>query len=261
MTNTAKNTADKGLVVDALTADEKKRLFSAEATIRNGQKAFYNIGRALTDIAQFRLYRATHSTFAKYAKEKWDMTTARVSQYQAAYRIHALLTAADIKPLPASESQCRPLVRIPADENMDARISSVWNEVVNHGDNITAKLVNDMVDAELGIEKKAADSTADADALTAAEKSAGNDAPSAAAEQRAEVRELKRKIAYLESALAAEKAAHKVTAAKSGLPQSAMAKQLFKAGYRAIAKAAHPDNGGTPEKMAELTALKTALNI
>ena len=202
MTNTATKTADKNIaksevIIDALTADEKKRLSSAEATIRNGQKAFYNIGRALTDIAQFKLYRATHSTFAKYAKERWDYTTARVSQLQQSYRIHQLLTVADVKPLPINEGQCRPLTRIPNDETMDSRIISVWHEVVNHGDKITAKLVNDMVDVELGIEKKAADADADADALTAAEQTAGNDAPSAAAEQRAEVRELKRKIAYL----------------------------------------------------------------
>lgn len=270
MTNAAKKAPDKNKneAPDTLNADEKKRLLSAEASIRGGLKAFYNVGRALSDISQFRLYRETHSTFAKYAKEKWDMTTARVSQLQHAYRVHALLSALDVKPLPASESQCRPLVRIPADSDMDARIAKVWSDVIAAADGrkITAKMVNDAVDAELGIDKQHADEAKhdahDAHANTGG--TAGNesaDDPSASAELRAMVRELRRKVAYLESALEAEKQAHKRTGAKKGIPTSATAKQLFKAGYRAMAKTAHPDHGGNASTMKELNELKSVLGI
>jgi hypothetical protein len=148
---------------------------------------------------------------------------------------------------------------------MDARIVKVWSDVIASGEKITAKLVNDAVDKELGIEKKTADAgNADADGQAADAGTAGQaatDEPSGSAELRAMVRELKRKVAYLESALDAEKQAHKRTAATGGVPQSAMAKKLFKAGYRAMAKTAHPDHGGTADDMAELNNLKDALNI
>lgn len=266
MSNATANTAGNGNVnsnLETLTADEKKRLFSAEATIRNGRKAYQNIGRALTDIAQFKLYRSTHSTMAKYARDKWDMTTARVSQYQAAYRIHCLLSETGMKPLPASESQCRPLVRIPADLDMDARIIQAWSDVLDAGQPITAKLVNEKVDGVLGIVRTSSKTddaeAADAESLgTAGDKV---DEQSASAELRAMVRELKRKVAYLESALDAEKKAHQRTQAAGGVPTSATAKKLFKAGFRAMVKVSHPDNGGTAEAMAELNELKSTLGI
>ena len=265
MTNTAKNqTADnrKNTNLETISADEKKQLVSAEASIRNGLKSYQNIGKALTIIAQGRLYRATHTTMTNYAREKWDMTTARVSQYQHAYRVHELLTAHDIKPLPATESQCRPLVRIPADDNMDAAIMHVWRECIASPGKITAKLVNDKVDEHLGIDRTpAAEASENSDGQTDGQTASGTDSPSASAEMRAEMRAMKRKIAYLESALAAEKKAHQRTQVSKGLPQSAMAKSLFKAGFRAMAKQHNVDNGGTAEAMAELTELKTTLNI
>lgn len=262
----ADNNQNQNDATNNLNSDEKKRLQSAEASIRNGLKSFYNVGRALSDISQFRLYRETHSTFAKYAKEKWDMTTARVSQLQHAYRVHALLSSLDIKPLPATESQCRPLVRIPADADMDARIVKVWSDVITTAGaaKITAKMVNDAVDAELGIDKQhAGEEKQDAKSSAGAGPAAGAEGneESASAEMRAMVRELKRKVAYLESALEAEKQAHKRTEAKKGIPTSATAKQLFKAGYRAMAKSAHPDHGGDEKTMQELNELKDILGI
>ncbi len=260
MTTATANT-DKGQKVnETITADEKRDLLSCEAKIRNGQKAFYKIGEALTIIAQGRLYRSTHSTMAKYASEKWDMTTARVSQYQASYRIHALLTLNGFKVLPVSESQCRPLVRIPADDNMDSKIVKAWKICVDSKEKITAKLVNDAVDAVLGIERKQ-DTQSDAGADTGANAGTGAnaDGPSASAEHRAELRALKAKIAYLESALEAEKRAHARTAKSGGIPTSNMAKRLYKAGFRALAKEMHPDHGGTAKGMAELNSLKDTL--
>lgn len=260
MTNSNSKTTGQNDVT--LTADEKKRLNSCEASIRAGLKSFYNVGRALSDIAQFKLYRDTHSTFAGYAKEKWDMTTARVSQLQHAYRVHALLTSLEIKPVPATESQCRPLVRVPADENMDAAIVEIWSAVIADGEKITAKKVNDAVDEFLGIEKKQATDASEGEGAAAADgQNAATDEPSGSAELRAMVRELKRKVAYLESALEAEKQAHKRTASKSGIPTSATAKKLFKAGYRAMAKTAHPDHGGSDAAMTELNELKSTLGI
>jgi hypothetical protein len=73
------------------------------------------------------------------------------------------------------------------------------------------------------------------------------------------MRKLKQRIAYLESALSAEKKAHQRTAQSKGKPTSKMAKELFKAGYRKLATKYHPDQGGSKEQMQELNELKSTL--
>lgn len=263
---TSKTTAtDKGQTdnqnADAMTAEEIKQLKSCEASIRLGLKSYQNVGKALTMISQGRLYRSTHSTFATYCRSKWDMTTARASQLQHAYRVNLLLTAHDFKVLPQTESQCRPLARIPSDENMDSLTIAAWQAVVDSKENITAKLISDAVDTVLGIEPKQAKSDEHTTSIGGNHDTAGDahGTTSASAEMRAEMRALKQKIAYLESALEAEKQAHKRTASQGGLPTSAMAKKLFKAGFRAMAKVCHPEQGGSEAAMAELNSLKATL--
>jgi hypothetical protein len=268
---TAKNTADKNqeTETETLTDVEIKALRSCETTIRNAQRAFYNMGRALATIRNDRLYRATHSTFDKYAAERWDMTRQRVAQLIASWRIHEQLKAYGFKVLPQTESQCRPFSKIPEDMGYDAAVIAIWVEVdsaVSAGERLTAKLVLTIVDEYLGIEAKPGAAAGDAAGETAgaAAGAAGDaDGESASAELREEIRGLKAKIAYLESALAAEKQAHKRTKQQRGgsLPTSKLAKDLFKAGYRAMAKKHHPDHGGNAETMTELNELKETLSI
>lgn len=267
------NTNNENTNNATLSADETKALRAYEASIRNGLKSFYNVGKALTMIQADRLYRATHQTFAAYAKAKWDMTTARVSQLTSAYRLTHLFKMHGLSPLPATESQCRPLNRIPADELFDARVIDVWARVITSKEKITAALINSVVDDALGIKQQAdassqttgqtTDQGADEGAESTASAEAGKRSKDdeAKAEMRATIREQARKIAYLQSALEAEKKAHQRTARQTGIPKSALAKKLMKAGFRAMAKQCHPDHGGSPEAMKELNGLKETLGI
>lgn len=246
--------------LENLTPEEIIARRSCEAKIRNGLKAYHKVGEALTVIAQDRLYRNTHSTMAKYAREVWDMTTARVSQYQHAFRVHQLFEIHGVKVMPKTESQCRPLARIPQDENADAKTLKAWDLAVTaSAGKVTAKHVNDAVDSVLGVEPK--QETASDSNGTGTGTSAGTSAndQSASAELRAELRDLRRKVAYLESALAAEKSAHARTQKAGGIPTSKIAQDLFKAGYRAMAKKCHPDHGGNADDMSELNSLKDLL--
>lgn len=262
-TKTADKTASTSTDnLETLSAEELKTRKSCEASIRNGLKAYWRVGQALTVIAQDRLYRSTHSTMAKYAREAWDMTTARVSQYQHAFRVHQLFEIHGVKTMPKTESQCRPLVRIPQDENADSLTLKAWELACVATDNkITAKAVNDAVDSVLGIKRESASTEgASSEAGDTAGQSAKSDTTeSASAEMRAQLREARRKIAYLESALAAEKAAHKRTASSKGFPTSAKAQELYRAGFRAMAKKYHPDHGGSDADMAELNEIKETL--
>lgn len=271
MNNAAKNqtadnqTDDKNQTTENLTDDEKKTLFSYEAKIRNGLKAFYKVGEALAMIRQDRLYRADFSTFDKYASTKWDMTRQRVTQLVSSWRIMSILKADGFKILPVTESQCRPFNALPEDMDYDANVRGIWQAVVDSGEKITAKLVTTVTAEYLGLETP--EQKADRKKAEKAEADSGHfqgEGESASAEQREMIRELKAKIAYLESALAAEKQAHKrtVEAAKGhAKPSSAMAQDLYKAGFRVLAKKHHPDHGGSVDSMKELNELKSALNI
>jgi hypothetical protein len=247
-----------------LTETEKRELQNAESSIRNGLRSFWNVGKAIGRIQDRRLYRATHSTAAKYFTEKWDMSTARVSQLVHAARVYELIRDAGIMPLPQTESQCRPLVRLVADEHLDDNIKKAWL-AAGAGQKLTAKTVASAVDVILGKQpQQGANPDPEGnkdDARKAGKSDDTSNETSASAEMRAELRALKQKIAFLESALAAEKSAHARTQKSGGIPQSAMAKKLFKAGFRTLAQAMHPDHGGSATAVAELNNLKTTLGI
>ena len=264
-----------------LSADEKKNLASCEASIRNGLKAFYNVGKALTVIRADRLY----STADLYFSEKWDMTRQRVQQLIAAYRIHGLLSGLGAfgRNLPMTESQCRPFSAVPEDMRYDDNVINIWSTVVTSGQKVTAKLVTDTANTivseyvlanypeDSALYKQYAKAQAKAEEQTKAQETADQTAgtnaetagPSASADQRELVRELKAKIAYLESALAAEQKAHQRTMSAKGsaLPQSKLAKELFSRGFRAMSRQHHPDMGGDVKIMAELNNLKSTLGI
>lgn len=60
-----------------LTPAESSRLAELEPKIERGLKNFVEVGTALVEIADLRLYRGTHSTFDEYCKDKWKMTAHR----------------------------------------------------------------------------------------------------------------------------------------------------------------------------------------
>lgn len=66
-----------GYSLDApLSAKEKKRLAELEAFILDNLKTFYDVGAALREICDRRLYRETHTTFADYISDKYDYQRA-----------------------------------------------------------------------------------------------------------------------------------------------------------------------------------------
>ncbi|MBI4928166.1 MAG: hypothetical protein HY835_10405 [Anaerolineae bacterium] len=63
-----------------LSANEAKRLADLEDVITHAVKNFYDLGCALREIQQRRLYRTTHETFADYCKEMWEVARSRAYQ-------------------------------------------------------------------------------------------------------------------------------------------------------------------------------------
>ncbi len=120
-----------------LPADESARLSYCEQTIAIGLKNFVDVGTALLEIQQHRLYRSTHATFAAYCKEQWGMSGRRSYQMIESAQIVGLLpfksgeqpqivvaenvnhgSQTESKPLPApnNERSIRPLSKVPKEK-------------------------------------------------------------------------------------------------------------------------------------------------
>ncbi len=128
---------------------QKKRLTQLENLIASKQNYFFEIGKALEEIRDTRLYKLTcFETFEAYTRNRWDMSKSKAYRLIDAYQVVKNLSPiGDI--LPANESQARPLTQFDPIEQR-----KIWKDFLNTGMEMTA----------LGIQKFiAACKTADKD--------------------------------------------------------------------------------------------------
>ncbi len=115
-------------VIEPLTRTELSRMGQLEETIEQTIErtisAFREIGPALKEIRDGRLYRATHDTFESYCKERW--------KYGRQYA-YMMIGSADVvanvnhglQIIPTNERQCRPLIGLAAESQQQA-----WSRAV-----------------------------------------------------------------------------------------------------------------------------------
>jgi hypothetical protein len=103
----------------SLTLTEATQLARLEETIERGLKTFVDVGNALLEIRDKRLYRVEHGTFEDYCRERWAISRPRAYQLiEAAEAVNGLSTIVDI--LPANESQARPLTQLEPEQQREA---------------------------------------------------------------------------------------------------------------------------------------------
>lgn len=122
-----------------LTTQERSELNKCEETLSREDKHFVEVGNALLKMKEAMLYRENHSTFERYARERWDMSRAYAYQkIKAANVVTNLSAVADI--LPINEAQARPLSRLTPDEQRQ-----VWSRVLAETkDKPTAKVISEI---------------------------------------------------------------------------------------------------------------------
>src|SRR5207344_215462 len=107
---------------------DQGRLSELEQVIEHGLGTFVDVGRALLEIQQQRLYRmAGHPTFADYVAKRWDLSTAHAYRQIEASKVVDILSPIGEMPLPANEAQARELA--PLVDDPDA-VRAVWAETV-----------------------------------------------------------------------------------------------------------------------------------
>ena len=104
-----------------LDAAERRQLATLEKTIERNAGAVFEFGRALREIRDGRLYRATHSSFEMYCADRWGISKSDGHrQIQAATLFEAAQPiAAKLGIALTCESQMRPLARVEAGDLPD----------------------------------------------------------------------------------------------------------------------------------------------
>ncbi len=142
-----------------LTPEESARLEVLEPIIREGMASFVEVGQALLEISDKRLYRATHDTFKEYCQDRWEMSAQRAYQLcEAAEVIKALPEKSTIVDKITTESQARELARVPEPKRADVLEAAV-TKAARRGKPLTAA----------SIKEAAEESEVDANEVTQAE--------------------------------------------------------------------------------------------
>lgn len=132
----------------ALGVRERTRLAGCEARIERGLATFVDVGQALLEVRDGRLYRAEHGTFEGYCRERWGMSRKRAYDLTAAAEVTAAVSPNGDTPSPPNEAVARELAPLRSDP---PRLREAWSEAVEeHGPEPTAAQVRDKVRDPIG---------------------------------------------------------------------------------------------------------------
>lgn len=116
----------------ALTPPEIADLERLEKVVEKGKQTFVEVGLALAEIRERKLYRRDYDTFEAYCQERWGWTRVRAHQLiQAAQVVEAL--PSKCKPVVNTERAARELGKLPVPEQ-----KRVVEEAQKNGDSVAA---------------------------------------------------------------------------------------------------------------------------
>lgn len=122
----------------AVSSREDDRLAELEAVIERGMGTFLEVGRALIEVRDARLYRTGYATFEEYCRHRWGFSRIHAHRLMAAADAVTDMLPTGNTATPASERQARELAAI-ADP---IRRTEVWQQAVErHGPQPTAAAI------------------------------------------------------------------------------------------------------------------------
>ncbi|WP_293341585.1 hypothetical protein [Microcoleus sp. CAWBG58] len=108
---------------------ERARLQELESIVENGLQTFYEVGKALDEIREQKLYRESHKAFDAYCREKWGIAKQTANRFIAAAHVMENLTPMGVK-IPANERQVRPLAGLSPELQLE-----IWQEALESSPN------------------------------------------------------------------------------------------------------------------------------
>jgi alkylated DNA nucleotide flippase Atl1 len=121
--------------MNKLTTTESARLDKLEKIIKAGERTFIEVGDALTEIRDKKLYRSDHSTFEKYCAVVWGWGASRGRQLCIAAAVAGEIKSVTKVTL-SNEAAARAVAKLPP-----PRRAEVVREIADSGRIVTAKEV------------------------------------------------------------------------------------------------------------------------
>lgn len=109
-----------------LSLTERNELQACEQVIERGLQTFYEVGQALMEIRDAKLYRAEYSSFEAYCNERWGLKQSRAYQFIGAAAVIDNLKSSTLVELPTTERYARPLTKLDPEDQVVA-----WQAVVD----------------------------------------------------------------------------------------------------------------------------------
>jgi phage N-6-adenine-methyltransferase len=117
------------------------RLADCEAVIERGLATFIEVGHALLEIRDSRLYRETYCTFEDYCRERWGFSRPRA--YELMHAAEVVSAIADTQG-PRNEAVARELAPLRKEPE---QLRETWAEAIEqHGPQPTAAQVREVVE-------------------------------------------------------------------------------------------------------------------
>ena len=120
---------------------QQDRLKHLETIIAKNQYRFYEIGQALLEIRDSRLYKqALFTSFEAYARSRWDIGRSQLYRLIDAYSVINNLSPIGDR-FPGNEAQTRPLVPLSPPEQR-----KIWKEFLSTKVEVTARNIQKFID-------------------------------------------------------------------------------------------------------------------
>ena len=131
-------------VKNQLSSAESARLAELEPVIERGLNNFVEVGNALIEISDQRLYRETHSTFKEYVEDRWRMTARRAYQLCEAAEVVKSLPENVNHGSQINERQARELAAIPAEQQIEV-LQEAQSRAEARGAKLTAAEIRNVI--------------------------------------------------------------------------------------------------------------------
>lgn len=130
-----------------LAANDAADFTRLDTVVSRGLASFVEVGRALQEIQQRKLYRAQYKTFESYVKQRHELSSRRAYQLiDAAGTVSQLENVKNFSQVPSTESHAKELSTVPEDD-----LPEVWSGIVERSETegvpITARLIREHTEA------------------------------------------------------------------------------------------------------------------
>ena len=124
--------------MELLNIQEQEKLKECELVIKTGLETFYQVGQALVEIQESKLYRQDFNTFDEYLQGRWNFGLRHGQRFIQSFEV--INNIRPIGRIPENLEQTKYLAQLDSDLQ-----GYVWGNIINAFETITGKIVEQEV--------------------------------------------------------------------------------------------------------------------